>query len=60
MTDAGMHAGDLLRDRYRLDKPLECGAMGAVWQGHDIHLDRPVAIKIALAPQDGDDSERLA
>ncbi|UGQ11272.1 serine/threonine protein kinase [Yinghuangia sp. ASG 101] len=57
--DTTMRAGDRLRGRYRLDTPLERGAMGAVWQGHDEHLDRPVAVKIALPPQDGDDGARL-
>ncbi|MBO1330973.1 serine/threonine-protein kinase [Streptomyces sp. VRA16 Mangrove soil] len=37
--------GDVLRDRYRLGTVLGRGAMGQVWEGRDLHLDRPVAVK---------------
>ncbi|MFE9825366.1 serine/threonine-protein kinase [Streptomyces sp. NPDC005791] len=37
--------GIVLRDRYRLDSVLGRGVMGQVWQGSDLYLDRPVAVK---------------
>ncbi|HEY2717913.1 MAG TPA: serine/threonine-protein kinase [Solirubrobacterales bacterium] len=38
--------GAVLKDRYRLDRPLGRGGMASVWRGHDSVLDRPVAVKI--------------
>ncbi|MBB6414852.1 serine/threonine-protein kinase [Streptomyces sp. AK010] len=37
--------GRVLRNRYRLDRTLGRGAMGHVWQGTDVYLERPVAVK---------------
>ena len=37
--------GQLIHRRYRLDRRLAQGGMGEVWKGHDIQLNRPVAIK---------------
>ncbi|MFI8090190.1 serine/threonine-protein kinase [Streptomyces sp. NPDC086080] len=49
-------AGKVLRSRYRLDRVLGRGAMGHVWEGTDVYLERPVAVKTVaaelLAPAD--------
>ena len=41
----GFTPGMVLRGRYRLDSVLGRGVMGQVWQGSDLYLDRPVAVK---------------
>ncbi|HEY6145841.1 MAG TPA: serine/threonine-protein kinase [Solirubrobacterales bacterium] len=44
MTSFG--TGELLKDRYRLERTLGRGGMAAVWLGHDEVLERPVAVKV--------------
>lgn len=51
--DAGRHAR--LRDRFELLAPLGEGGFGTVWEGFDMLLERPVAIK--ELPVEGDLSD---
>ncbi|MBI1249370.1 protein kinase [bacterium] len=39
-------SGTVLGDRYRLDSLLGSGGYGQVYRGHDLKLQRPVAVKI--------------
>src|SRR5258708_3438283 len=41
--------GDLIADRYRVEKELGRGGMGRVFLAHDLKLDRDIALKV-LAP----------
>ena len=45
---------DALSDRYRAERILGKGGMGAVVLARDLELDRDVAIKVALRPDDPD------
>jgi len=47
LTD-GVHEGDVLAGKYRVDRVLGAGAMGIVVAAHHLHLDRKVAIKFLL------------
>lgn len=41
-------------DRYRVTAPIGRGGMGEVWNGTDLRLNRPVAIKLVGVPDDTD------
>ena len=51
---ATIGTGELLKDRYRLERTLGRGGMAAVWLGHDEVLDRPVAVKVLSDTISGD------
>lgn len=40
------HRGLVLDGRYRLERPLAEGGMGSIWVGHQIALEREVAVKL--------------
>ncbi|MEM9454956.1 MAG: protein kinase [Myxococcota bacterium] len=59
MADPNHTSGDVLSSRWRIDAVLGYGAMGEVYRGQDLVLQRPVAIK-TLAADLLDDEVMLA
>ncbi|MER7333518.1 MULTISPECIES: serine/threonine-protein kinase [unclassified Micromonospora] len=50
--------GTLINSRYELDDlPVGRGGMGEVWLGHDVKLDRPVAVKFIRFPDGEHDKD---
>ena len=49
---------EILNERYRLEELLGTGGMATVYRGHDLLLDRPVAIKFLREPYAGDPAFR--
>ena len=45
-SPTGIGVGDMLEDRYRIDAHIAFGGMATVYRGHDVRLNRAVAIKI--------------
>lgn len=37
---------DVIHDMYQFEHPIGHGAYGMVWKGHQIQMDKPVAIKV--------------
>src|SRR5882757_6675453 len=54
-----MKPGLVLDGRYQLVRLLGKGTMGAVWQGNDLKLHRPVAVKVVLDHTDPGLVERM-
>jgi hypothetical protein len=48
-----VESGAMLADRYRLTEKLGSGSAGEVWKGHDVRLDRNVAIKVLIGERPG-------
>ena len=53
-----LHPGAVIADRYRLERHIATGGMGAVWEARDRRLDRAVAVKV-LKPEFSADPEFL-
>ncbi|MCB9607310.1 MAG: protein kinase [Polyangiaceae bacterium] len=43
--------GEVIADKYRLERPLGAGGMGSVWHARNLALDSDVAIKVILNDQ---------
>jgi len=50
----GPFVGSVLDGRYRVDAVIASGGMSTVYRGHDLRLDRPVALKVMDARYAGD------
>ncbi len=46
VSGAAALLGRVISQRYRIDKLLAAGGMGAVYQGHHLHLKKRVAVKV--------------
>lgn len=54
---AGRRIGQVIAGRYRIDRLIAAGGMGQVYQGTQLNLDRPVALKFLHADFQRTDSE---
>ncbi len=55
---SALGTGQLISDRYRLDRRIAVGGMGEVWEAQDTRLGRSVAVKVLKADL-SDDPEFL-
>ncbi|MEO6727264.1 MAG: hypothetical protein ABIP14_18390, partial [Blastocatellia bacterium] len=44
----GLETGTVLAERYRVERLVSRGGMGAVFEATQLGLDRPVAVKVLL------------
>ncbi len=58
-STAGVREGDILADKYRVERVLGVGGMGVVVAAHHIQLDQKVALKFLL-PDALDNAEAVA
>lgn len=56
MSHHDLRPGQVLADRYRIDRALGSGAIGTVYAAEDLLLTRPVAVKV-IDPAFADDGE---
>ncbi|MEX1366643.1 MAG: protein kinase [Nannocystaceae bacterium] len=56
---AAVEVGATFARRYRVDRLLGRGGMGAVYLARDLELDRNIALKVALGPTHDEDVARL-
>lgn len=52
---AELNPGDIINERYRLNELIGRGGMGVVYRGHDILLQREIALKLMANTSMGDD-----
>ncbi|NMO57594.1 serine/threonine protein kinase [Actinoplanes sp. TBRC 11911] len=45
--------------RYELQDPLARGGMGEIWLGHDVKLDREIAVKFVRVPEGVPDEDHI-
>ena len=55
----GLHLNRILADRYHLEKTIGSGGMGEIYLALDAKLQRKVAIKMMLHPEEGSDNKRF-
>ena len=48
----------LIAERYRLERRIDRGGMGAIYEATDLHLGRPVAVKVLHATLVGEEARR--
>ena len=58
MAPVVTRSGQILDERYRLDKRIAAGGVGQVWRVTDLLLQRPVAVKV-LRPEYADHPDTL-
>lgn len=51
--------GQVLGERYRVEKRLNHGAMGVVYRARHVMLDSQLAVKVLLKPQNQEDQKRF-